>query len=193
MMDQAPARRRAFHRLLGTALGLFVGWLRVAEAQAPPPPPPPLSEAAVKAGFLLNFTTFVEWPPTALQGHDRFIVAIYGDDAVALEMERLAAGRQVRGLPLVVRSLREPGPAERPHLAYIGRAHAWQLRDMAARLPGPVLLVTHGQAGLEAGAVLNFVHDSGRLRFEASKRAAEQRGLRISSRLLAVAITVEGR
>ena len=192
MMDQALARRRAFGRFLGAALGLFLGWLRVAEAQAPPPLPP-LSEAAIKAGFLLNFTTFVEWPPAALQGHDRFIVAIYGDDSVALELDRLAAGRQVRGLPLVVRSLREPGPAERVHVAYLGRAQEGQLRDMAARLPGPVLLVTHAQAGLDAGAVLNFVHDSGRLRFEASKRGAEQRGLRISSRLLAVAVTVEGR
>lgn len=197
MMSRAPARRRALRRLLVTTLGLFAGWLRVAQAQAPTPAPAPpqapLSEAAVKAGFLLNFTTFVEWPPTALDGYERFIVAIYGDDSVALEMERLAAGRQVRGLPLVVRSLREPGPAERVHLAYVGRIHEAQLREMAARLPGPVLLVTHAQAGLDAGAVLNFVRENGRVRFQASTRAAEQRGLRLSSRLLTVAITVEGR
>lgn len=186
----ASARRRVVGRLIGVTLGLlFLGWLPVAQAQPLASP----SEAAVKAGFLLNFTTFVEWPPTALDGYDRFIVGIYGDDAVALELERLAAGRQVRGLPLVVRSLREPGPADRVHLAYIGRTYEGQVREMAARLPGPVLLVTHAAGGLDAGAVLNFVLDSGRVRFEASKRAAEQRGLRLSSRLLAVAITVEGR
>jgi hypothetical protein len=47
--------------------------------------------------------------------------------------------------------------------------------------------VTDMAQGLERGAALVFVETESRLRFEASLPAAEQAGLRLSSRLLSVA------
>nr|WP_290428778.1 YfiR family protein [Ramlibacter aurantiacus] len=150
-------------------------------------------EPAVKAAYLLNFTAFVEWPPAALDAQDAFVIGVYGDDAVAAELETLVVGRRVRGLPVVVRRAREVPTGERVHLAYLAARRESRVSEMTARLAGPVLVVTHLNDGLAAGAVLNFVLDNGRLRFEASQRRAEQRDLRLSSRLLALAVTVEGR
>lgn len=190
-MSPLEPRRRCILGVLagwlpGLPMLLLPGWAAAQSLGAP-------RESAVKAAFLLNFTTFVEWPADALARSNAFVFGVYGDDAVAADLERLAAGRQVRGLPVVVRSARYVEPGERVHVAYIGGPNEVRVRELASRLPGPVLVVSHADAGLDAGAVLNFVADNARIRFEASQRTAEQRGLRLSSRLLAVAMAVEGR
>ena len=50
-----------------------------------------------------------------------------------------------------------------------------------------MLTVTDWEGALRAGGVLNFVKSDGRVRFEASLEGAEKCGLKISSRMLAVA------
>jgi hypothetical protein len=73
------------------------------------------------------------------------------------------------------------------HLLFVGRAEpqmrAW-LRN--AQQQG-VLTVTESERGLEAGSSINFVAVDDRIGFEVSLDAAERSGLRISSRMLAVA------
>ena len=58
---------------------------------------------------------------------------------------------------------------------------------MPALAGRPILAVTDAPTGLADGGALNFVPVQGRVRFEASLPAAERAGLRLSSRLLAVA------
>ena len=77
------------------------------------------------------------------------------------------------------------------HVLFIGaseRPHAEALVKLA-RGAG-VLTVADWEGALHAGTVLQFVKSEGRLRFEASLEGAERSGLRISSRLLAVASRV---
>jgi hypothetical protein len=56
----------------------------------------------------------------------------------------------------------------------------------------PVLIVSDSPQGLENGSALNFVLVDDRLRFEASLRATERAGLKVSSRLLALAQRIVG-
>jgi hypothetical protein len=79
------------------------------------------------------------------------------------------------------------------HILFLATQNEARLRELLARTAGPVLVVTQAEAGLALGAALNFVLERGRVRFEASPRAAEGRALKLSSRLLAVARTVEER
>jgi hypothetical protein len=51
----------------------------------------------------------------------------------------------------------------------------------------PILTVTESPAALDAGSIINFMIEQERVRFEISLPAAERSGLRVSSRLLAVA------
>jgi len=45
--------------------------------------------------------------------------------------------------------------------------------------------------GLEKGATINFVNQDRRIRFEISLRAAEETGIKLSSRLLSAAIRLK--
>jgi hypothetical protein len=64
----------------------------------------PLSESEIKAGFLFNFTKFVEWPPDAFADPSVLIVVgIVGDNPVTDLLTETAAGKTVNGRAVVVR------------------------------------------------------------------------------------------
>ena len=87
----------------------------------------------------------------------------------------------------VVRRVKDSAQARGTHLLFVGAAEpapAALLRE--ARQQG-TLTVTESERGLEAGSAINFVTVEDRVGFEVSLDAAERSGLRISSRMLAVA------
>jgi hypothetical protein len=63
---------------------------------------------------------------------------------------------------------------------------------MAASRGLPTLIVTASPAGMAEGSVINFMVVDEKVRFDVALGPAEARGLKISSRLLAVARTVQG-
>jgi hypothetical protein len=152
------------------------------------------SETQVKAAFLYKFASFVEWPP----GHfrtpaDPLVIAVFGDDEVAGELEHLTQGRTIEGRPINVRRLRDPESAGRIHILFAGGSRESRAREVISAVKGPVLTVADGPVGGRPGPVLYFTHSEGRVRFGASLVAAAERGIKLSARLLAVAQQVEGR
>jgi hypothetical protein len=151
-------------------------------------------DSAVKAAYLYKFCSFVEWPPGTFRGAaDPFVIAVYGDDAVAAELEELARGRTIEGHPVSVLRLREPDDVKPLHLLFAGGPRESRVREVLNAAHGPVLTVADGPVRGQAGPVLHFVEDEGRVRFNASLTAAAARNLKLSAKLLAVAQQVEGR
>lgn len=180
-------------RPLGILLALLLAALQclpAAWAQASPV----IRESAVKAAYLSKFGGFVEWPAgTLARPEDPMVIGIAGNDAVALDLEQIAASRAADGRPLTLRRLREGDSTAGLHVLFIGAGAEARARQLAAAVRGPVLVVTEQEDGLRHGGMLNFVVDQGRVRFTASVPAAEANGLRLSARLLAVAQAVESR
>ena len=153
---------------------------------------PPAS--AVKAAYLYKFASFVEWPAGTFRGDgDPFVIGVYGDDAIASELEQLARGRGIEGRPVTVLRVRDAADAGRLHLLFAGGPRESRIRELVNSVRGPVLTVADVSVGGEPGPVLHFSEDGGRVRFHASLPAATARNLRLSARLLAVAQQVEGR
>jgi hypothetical protein len=171
------------------ALALLAGVAPAAQAQAAA-----ARDSAVKAAFLYKFGSFVEWPAGSFKApQEPLVIGVVGDDAVADDLEQLAAGRSVEGRPLKIRTLRDGEPPGPVHILFIGSMRPQRLRDLLAATPGPVLVVTQQEGALAAGSVINFAAEGGRVRFDASLASAEVRDLKLSARLLAVARNVEGR
>jgi hypothetical protein len=146
------------------------------------------SEASVKAAFLYKFAAYIEWPPTAFASPTApFTFGVMGQDDVATELERLVSGRQWSGHPLAVKRVSGDSFAGLQML-FIGRGASDRLGSVvrAAQLPG-LLVVTENEKGLAYGAAINFVLQEDHVGFEVAPEAAERNGLRISSRMLAVA------
>lgn len=151
-------------------------------------------ESAVKAAFLYKFGSFVEWPDGMFRSPSQpFVIAVYGDEAVAADLEQITAGRTVDGHPVRMRRVRDADDVGTPQVLFAGGPHERRVRAVLAAVRGPVLTVTDGPMPGDPGPVLFFLDEEGRVRFGASLTAAAARGIRLNAKLLAVAQQVEGR
>ena len=152
------------------------------------------TSAAVKAAFLSKFLNYIELPPAALAPADSpLVIGVAGADDVHEELQQLVKDRGPGQRRLVARRLVEGASLAGVHLLFVGAAidplHSALVRSAREHA---LLLVTDSPEGLKAGACINFVSVGNRVRFEVSLDAAEQRSIRISSRVLALAERVVG-
>ena len=147
------------------------------------------AEARVKAVFLLNFASFVEWPPNSFEtGSGDFVICLYGDDPLKEELEKVLEGEKVKGRRLKVRYASTPAAVDGSHLVFVGKLSQRQLQELVTNLRGkPTLTVSDGRDFAAAGGMIQFVTVRGRLRFQISQEAAQLADLKISSKLLRLA------
>jgi hypothetical protein len=149
------------------------------------------SESELKAAYLYRFLSFVEWPPQRFASRDApLVIAVAGAPDLAEELQTAVHGRIAQGRPIEVRVLAEGVAARGAHLLYVGEAAAARLGALARATDPATLVVSDGADALDEGATIGFVESQGRLRFAVALDSAERAGLRISSRMLAVASEV---
>jgi hypothetical protein len=171
---------------------LLLGSLVLAAALLPGPAQaqPAASEYEVKAAVLYNVVKFVEWPDDAFAGPaDPIIVAVAGPDPFGGILERTVEGRLAQGRPLAIRRYRNPADLDFCHVLYVAAgedAEGW-LKRLRLTQVGAALSVGEGEAFADSGGTLTLSLDERRVRFEVNLEAASAAGLRISSRLLALA------
>jgi hypothetical protein len=145
-----------------------------------------IDERLVKAAAVVNVALFVEWP--ALAG-DRFVIAVAADQEFTDAVAEFARGRRLQGRDIHVRRLTEPDEACACQLLYVGvredQRSAGLLRWTKAK---PVLTIGETTAFLREGGIVRLFRDSNRLRLQINKKSAEDAGLKISSRLLQLAV-----
>ena len=190
-MTQAgtTTRRRSCARALAV-LGL--AWLGAWPWDASAQEDAAALERRIKAAFIFKFAGFVEWPETAFpQPATAVTIAVVGDDELASELSAVTAGRAVEGRPLAVRKTRSLEGAMDAHMVFVGRAEIARLPQLAKLARArPVLILTDAPNALAHGSMINFMLVEQRVKFEIHLEEAERHGLKLSSRLLAVAQTV---
>jgi hypothetical protein len=178
--------RRAF------ALGLALGGLSLrAAAQAQSDE---LLEHEVKAAFVFKFGEFVDWPEQVYGGPAApFTIAVVGADPIAEVLEQLGRQRRISGRPVVVRRLQRADAIPRAQIVFFGAGESDRLRAVADNLrAASTLTVTETARPSQPSGVINFVIRDNRVRFEIDADAAEQSGLKISSKVLSLAVLVKG-
>jgi uncharacterized protein DUF4154 len=178
-------RRASLAALLGIAAGA-VGW---PAGSAWSQDDPVTLEHRVKAAFLYKFAGYVDWPTASFARPDTPVtIAVLGAEPVAEELVQAVAGRTVDGRPVMVKRLKPGESLAGVHILFIGKAESARLGQLAQTAqPRAILTVTESDGALAQGSIINFVMADRRVRFEISLDAAEKSGLKLSSRLLAVA------
>jgi hypothetical protein len=149
----------------------------------------PSLEYQVKAAFLLNFTKFIEWPPSALPPNAPFSICILGGDPFGGALDRIVEGETVNGRKLAVERIQRQ-QSHSCQIVFVDRSQ----KDMSKVLTGfgrGVLTVGEGIDFIRDGGMIAFVIENRRVRFDVNMPAAANVGLRISSKLLNVARSVE--
>ncbi len=190
----APARPMSWRRLLYFALvtGLLVSGVR---AQ---PSSDAYSANAVRAAFLVNFIRFTEWPASPSGATDApMLIGVAGNRDLEDYLWRITDGKLLHGRRVRILRLTVPSDATACHLIYINpfpsRADAVPVSTeewLHAVRDRPVLTVSQTNNFLRDGGIINFYTEGQNLHFEIAADAVEAVGLKMSSRLLALARVV---
>ena len=150
-----------------------------------------ISEYRVKSAFLYNFSRFVTWPEATLQDRTEFSLCVIGTDPFGAQLDKLT-GKAVHNRTLVVRRLNSLAVVDDCHLVYIGEdTMPTDILLLVRELP--VLTVSDAEDFIEQGGIIQFKLIQSKVRFRINMDAANSAGLRISSKLLSLAISVTGR
>lgn len=150
-------------------------------------------EYEVKAAFLYNFATFIEWPKGAVpDAGDTFVIGVFGEDPFGAVLDAIAASKTVQGKRIVVRRFTAIEDYMPCHILFVARSEHKRLAEILERLAGaPVLIVGENAGFAETGGIVNLVIEDNKVRFEINQNAAQRAGLKISSKLLRLARIVE--
>jgi hypothetical protein len=161
----------------------------IAAALAAPVSAVPPTEHQVKAAFLYNFANFVEWPPDALGPAGAPIkVCVVGVDPFGGALDDAFRGQSVQGRRAEI--VRGPSLTAlgRCHILFLSQSEQRRWLELVKEVQGsPTLTGGDGPPLARQGGMVNFIVEAKRVRFEINKTAAEQAGLRISSKLLSLA------
>jgi hypothetical protein len=150
----------------------------------------PTLEYQVKAAFLLNFTKFAEWPLSAFANAQAPLeICILGKDPFGHVLDDVAQGEVVSGRKIQVRRILEPPTAQSCQVLFVDPA-VKDMRKVLGGLAPTVLTVSEGERFIADGGVIALVVDNRRVRFDINQTAADNRAVKLSSKLLSVARSV---
>lgn len=172
--------------ILLSVVVLVAGALQPAWAQ------PVTEEYKVKAAFLFHFAQLVDWPAGALSAGDKSLdLCVFEDEPRRQELQSTIEGKLVGNRVLHVRVLNTPQAIQGCNILFLsldeGRRQAATLRSLRGQ---PVLTVGETGNFLSDGGMIQLRIEAGKVRFEINEDAADSSHLKISSRLLLLASSV---
>lgn len=148
------------------------------------------ADVTVKAAFLYKFLAYIDWPDDQ-SSREPYIIGVLGADIILTELTEMVRGHSVNGRSVKVMKVASRTTLPKMHLLFVANSAEQHLARLLAEAPQRQLVViTETPQGFARGSVLSFTLNDGRVRFVASLPAAERVGVRLSSRLLAVAQAV---
>jgi hypothetical protein len=168
-------------------LSLVAILLQIANARADA-----AAEYGVKAGFVYNFTKFIEWPPTAFAtSTDPLQLCVIGDRPLDGKLQLLDQRRtQDRDIVIALNPPMRDWPS--CHILYLGGGEASWLKRVLRTLNGvPVLTVSDMPGFAQQGGIIELYIEDSRVQFAINLNAARRVALKLSSQLLRLAKIVE--
>jgi hypothetical protein len=153
-----------------------------------------LSENQIKAGFLFNFTKFVEWPPDAfLDSRVPIVLGVVGDSPITDLVTEAAMGKTVNGRAVIVRKIKEGQDVRGCHILFVSSSEEKHgTRILESTRGSSVLTVGETSGFADSGGVINFFVEGNKVRLEINLEAATRSRLKISAKVIAVARLVKG-
>ena len=147
------------------------------------------TEYQVKAAFLYNFAKFVEWPPSAFSDAKQPLdICVYGRDPFGSALEDALLGKTIGERRVGLGRATQFQDLAGCQVVFLGAPARESAAELANRLKGrAVLLVGESDGFAASGGTIQFTIEDNRVHFVINPDAADRAGLKISSKLLALA------
>jgi hypothetical protein len=177
---------------IGQAVG-GVTVLAVVFAIANPAAQAPAPEGKLKAAFVSKFPQFVEWPAPLVERDIPLTLCVAMPDPFGPDLDELVSDQSLNGHAMVVRRLDLEASLNGCHVLFLPSAAAGAARHLLRKAASiPILTIGDDRRFLDEGGIIGLRMVGGRVRFEVSVAAARRAGLKLSSQLLQLALSVRG-
>jgi hypothetical protein len=149
-----------------------------------------ISEYQVKAAFLFNFVKFVEWPSDSFPAAETpIIIGVFGTNPFGGDLDAVIHNKTVNNRPIEIRQLHLMSECTNCHVLFISGMVKKRVGEVLSTVGNAsVLTVGESDGFTEAGGIINFVREGNKFRFQINAEAAKKAKLKISSKLLGLAL-----
>ena len=145
-------------------------------------------EANLKAAFIYNFTTYIDWDTSDVEND--FVIGVIGPSAVIAPLIEIAMTNTVKSKKIVIKQFNTPDEITFCNILFIARNSPYALQTILAKGNKGTLTVSEEAGFAEQGTAFNFIVVNDKLKFEANVKSINAAGLKASSQLLKLAIIV---
>lgn len=147
-----------------------------------------VSVAELKAEIISRFAPYIEWPATALAPDAPMLLCVVNDQGVADALQRAITDRSVGGHKLAVKSITADATLPTCQVLYV--AGPDPKRSLATVAAAPVFTIGDANDFVSTGGMVKLFRRNDRLRFEVNLEPIQRVGMKLSSRVLALADVV---
>jgi hypothetical protein len=151
-------------------------------------------ELQVKAAYLLHFAQFVYWPKPGTDGSTALILGVLGPDPMFAVLGKTVAGKSVGNRPVEVKEFTSAEQIDRCDILFLPHSASKRAKGVLVTVSGrPILTVSDREGFSAGGGMIEFLLIDDSIRFAINNAAVERAGLKLSSELLRVAWSINGR
>ncbi len=189
VLRAAPRRQARCRRLAAVGLGVLLSSLLALGGVAARAARLPASEYQVKAVFLFNFASFVDWPPEAFaEETSPIVIGVLGENVFGPFLADTIGAEQIHGRPLTLQTYSRVDEIKSCHVLFISPSEADRLPSILDALKGrSILTVGDSENFASRGGMIRFVLEQNKIRLHINLAAAQDAKLTLSSKLLRLA------
>lgn len=148
------------------------------------------TRSPVKALYLYNFATLIDWPSDYRKGD--FVIGVYGSkEGVYDNLKTKYEGKAIGSQEIVIKNFTSSSQIDKAHILYITPTKSSSYPSLESKFKNESTLFVTEKAGyLSKGAAINFVVNGTSQKFEIDKGNAKKHKLIIADRLLKLASKV---
>lgn len=149
-------------------------------------------EYPAKAAIVYHTVQFTEWPAAAFANEKSpIVVGLVGTDVFKGLLEQAVKDKTAWGRPILFKHFPSADKIEPCHVLYVSTSEKDRLGDVFQKVQGKhTLTVSDIDPFIPAGGMMRLMILENRPRFEIRLKPATQAGLKISSKLLKLAVKV---
>jgi hypothetical protein len=147
------------------------------------------SEYEVKAAFLYQFISFVEWPSDAFEDDAAdFAIGILGEDPFNGILDNIVKGKKAHNRSIGIIRSQDPEALKSCQIVFVSSSEQANSKQVMDTLSGSsILTIGEWDMFTQEGGIIRFMVQKNKIAFEINNDQAQEVGLKISSQLLKLA------
>ena len=143
-----------------------------------------------KALFMYNFTKYIEWPQAKQSGN--FVIGVCGNASIVPELQEIANKKTVGSQKIEIKEIAASDDPSKLHILYVTADKTEAIDGFINKVKGKGVVIITDKPGLaEAKSGINYIKDSGRLKYEVSHKHLSEEGVKVSSQLAQLGNSVD--